>query len=274
MPRKLFCELSPLTYAISVRRQICMRKMKMAFDKTPYAKERLRQPLPYVVYAHKSLIRRTLGQVDVRLQHNKAHNLALAAPRVTGILIRPGEVFSFWKLVGPCTRRRGYKEGLVISRGQPGCGVGGGMCQFTNLIHWLVLHTPLDIVEHHHHNGLDLFPDFGRQVPFGTGTSIFYNYLDYRFKNNTDRTFQLVVGTDDQYLWGELRCESELSCRYHVEERESRFVSRDGRYYRQNAVYRRCVDKATGNTLEDRLLIKNDALVMYDSSYIDPALIR
>ena len=42
-------------------------------------------------------------------------------------------------------------------------------------------------IEHHHHDALDLFPDYNRQIPFGTGTSIAYNYLDYRFKNTTNK---------------------------------------------------------------------------------------
>ncbi|WP_442871372.1 VanW family protein [Anaerotignum sp. MB30-C6] len=49
---------------------------------------------------------------------------------------------------------------------------------------------------------MDLFPDFDRQVPFGIGTSIAYNYLDYRFKNNTTNTFQIFVYTSQKYLCG------------------------------------------------------------------------
>ncbi|MDU6359766.1 MAG: VanW family protein [Clostridiales bacterium] len=59
-------------------------------------------------------------------------------------------------------------------------------------MHWMILHSPLTITEHHHDN-LDLFPDYGSQIPFGTGTSIHYNYLDYRFTNTTDNTFQLMI---------------------------------------------------------------------------------
>lgn len=66
---------------------------------------------------------------------------------------------------------------------------------------------PLQIVEHHHHDGLDLFPDFNRQIPFGTGTSIVYNYLDYRFYNPTNATYQLIVYVTDKYLCGELRAD-------------------------------------------------------------------
>lgn len=55
--------------------------------------------------------------------------------------------------------------GLVIRNGASDEGVGGRLCQFTDLIHWIVPHFPLTIVEHHHHNQLDLFPDFDRVRP-------------------------------------------------------------------------------------------------------------
>lgn len=108
------------------------------------------------------------------------------------------------------SKAKGYRTGLTIANETPSSGIGGGMCQMTNLIHWMILHTPLEIIEHHHHDGFDLFPDFNRQVPFGTGTSIVYNYLDYRFKNNTDQTFQLIIYVTDTHLCGELRAEHPL----------------------------------------------------------------
>jgi len=98
----------------------------------------------------------------MQLQENKATNLALAVKHIDGLLKRPGETFSVWKLIGRTTKGRGYKEGLTIAKGKPSQGIGGGMCQLSNLIHWLVLHSELTITEHHHHDGLDLFPDFGR----------------------------------------------------------------------------------------------------------------
>ena len=197
MKRKLFCQISPTTYRISVQKCRCMRHLRDWTSGKTFAAEKSDEPLPMLIYRHKSLIRRKLGNVHMDLQENKAVNLSLAAPKVTGILIRPGETFSFWHLVGSLSPKKGYLEGLAISNGEPKRGTGGGMCQFTNLIHWMILHTPLQIVEHHHHDGLDLFPDFNRQIPFGTGTSIVYNYLDYRFYNPTDATYQLIVYVTD-----------------------------------------------------------------------------
>ena len=57
-------------------------------------------------------------------------------------MIRPGETFSFNKLVGNCTRGAGFVEGMRLSNGQASPGVGGGICQLANLLHWMVLHSP------------------------------------------------------------------------------------------------------------------------------------
>ena len=227
MARKLFCELCPLTYELSRWKGIVFRHLQDLRCPSPFARSRREEPLPVLAYRHASLIRRRLGNVDMRLQENKAVNLRLAAPKVSGVLIRPGEVFSFWRLVGATSVRKGYREGLMIKRGQPSQGIGGGLCQFTNLLHWLALHSPLRIVEYHHHDGVDLFPDCGRQIPFGIGTSISYNYLDYRFQNPTGATFQLLVWTTDTHLCGELRADVELPLSWHIRSEEEAFV-RDG----------------------------------------------
>ena len=125
-------------------------------------------------------------------------------------------------------------------------------------------------MEHHHHDGVDLFPDFNRVVPFGTGTSILYNYKDYRFKNNTNQAFQLVVYTTSEYLCGELRCENPLDTAYHIKA-ENEFFSQqeDGTVYRNGMIYRTVVDKATGTVVDRQLLKTNHAKVMYDTSHLE-----
>jgi len=263
--RKLFCEISPITYKISMHKCIFFRKLKDYFSGNKFAKKRTSEKLPVLIYKHDSLIRRKLGNVDLTLQENKAKNLSIAAPKVNGIIIKPGEVFSFWKLVGQASERKGYKPGLTIKQGSTSSGIGGGMCQFTNLIHWMVLHTPLDIIEHHHHDNIDLFPDFGRKVPFGTGTSIAYNYLDYRFKNNTNNTFQIIVYTTDEYLCGELRSNNELEYSYHIICEDEYFSRENDEVYRNNKIYRSIIDKKTGNEISKEIIKLNHAKVMYDT---------
>ena len=269
MARKLFCEISPLTYKISTQKEILKRNIQDKISKIDIATEKSGETLPVVVYNHKSLIRRKLGDVDMTLQNNKAINLAIAAPKVNRIVIRPGQTFSFWHLVGKVSKKQGYKTGLTIKGGNPSSDIGGGMCQFTNLIHWLVLHSPLTIVEHHHHDGVDLFPDFGRVVPFGTGTSILYNYKDYRFRNDTPYTFQLTVYTDDTYLMGNLLCSDNLPNTYHIKVKDEFFSREDGVVYRNNKIYRDTVDVITGNIIETQLIKTNHAKVMYDTSNLE-----
>ncbi len=274
MARKLFCEISPLTYKISVQKCIAIRRIKDLQRNAIFGETREPCKLPVLVYRHNSIIRRKLGNVDLQLQENKAVNLALASPHINGIIIRPGETFSLWHLVGNCTEKKGYLSGLTISRNGPGQGIGGGMCQMSNLIHWLVLHSPLTIDEHHHHDGVDLFPDFNRQVPFGVGTSILYNYLDYRVRNDTADTFQLIIYTDDDYLHGELRCNNEQDVSFHIYAEDEYFSFEGGAYYRNNTIIRKIVNKATGNQILKEVIKRNHAKVMYDEEFVDKSMLR
>lgn len=266
MSRKLFCEISPTTYKISLERLIFQRRLKDFFSHVKFAEHKSETPLKFTVYKHASLIRRVLGDVDPDLQNNKAVNLSLAAPKINGIMIRPGETFSFWHLVGRTSAKKGYLEGLTIAKGVTGKGIGGGMCQFSNLIHWMVLHSPLTITEHHHHDGYDLFPDYGRKIPFGTGSAVGYNYIDYRFRNDTDATFQLLVYTDDNYLHGRLLCDKNLEYSYHIHIENERFVRRDDGVYRLGTVYRDLIEKRTGNVLKSEVIKENNAKLLYEIS--------
>ena len=264
MARKLFCELCPFTYRLSMEKEIMKRHLQDVFHKVRFAKERTQDSLPVVVYRHNSLIRRRLGNVNMQLQENKAVNLALAVSHIDGLLIHPGETFSVWKLIGRTTASKGYKVGLTITHGKPSQGIGGGMCQLSNLIHWMVLHSDLTITEHHHHDALDLFPDHGRQIPFGTGTSISYNYIDYRVKNETSNPYQLRLHVDDEYLCGELRAVEQLPHTFHIHAEGEYFSRENGVVYRNGEVYRDTIDRNTGECVDSQLIRTNHARVMYE----------
>lgn len=270
MAHKRFSELSPLAYRIAVEKNILQRKVSDLFCNQHFARQRQHEPLPVLVCQHSSLIRRRLGNVNMQLQENKAVNLALAAPHVDGILIPPGETFSFWRLVGRDSKRRGFREGLTIANGHPSSGIGGGMCQFTNLIHWMVLHSALTISEHHHHDGLDLFPDFNRQIPFGTGTSIVYNYRDYRVTNNTQNTYQLLIHVTETHLCGELRALQQEPYTYHILCQDEHFTREsDGNVYRNGTVIRQTINPQTEQVVKSEIIRRNHARVMYDTSHLD-----
>ena len=273
MKRKLFCELGPVAYQISLKKEILRRDVKDLCSKETVARARQAEALPVLVKCHSSVLLRRLEGVDMRLQENKVTNIRLACQKVNGVIIRPGETFSFWRTVGPTTAKRGYKEGLVIGTGNLSSGVGGGMCQMANLIHWLVLNSPLTVTELHHHTDA-LFPDERRRVPFGTGTSIFYNNVDYRFRNDTDATVQLLTWVEGDELCGELRSDTDFPYRYKIVEENHHFRKEGADYYRISQVYRLVIDKATGEQVRKELILANHSRVMYDHALIPEDQIR
>ena len=124
-------------------------------------------------FAHRTPLLRKLRAVDMRYQHNKIVNLRIAAARLDGVVLRPGETLSYWRLIGRPTRRKGYLDGIVLFCGTFRPGVGGGLCQLSNLLFWMTLHTPLTVVERYRHS-YDVFPDSGRTQPFGSGAPCDY----------------------------------------------------------------------------------------------------
>ncbi len=219
--------------------------------------------LPVRLKQHGSLLLRELDADQMHLQHNKVTNLRLAASRTDGLLIAPGETMSFNRVVGNCTRRKGYVDGMKLSNGAAESGVGGGICQLANLVHWLVLHSPLTVVERSEHS-FDPFPDRGRVLPWGVGCSIVYNYVDLVVRNDTEHTFQLRAWVGDRYLHGQLRTDARPAHSYKVEARDEQFLRREGQVFRRNQIWRRVIDRRTGNQVSEELVKANCALVVYE----------
>ncbi len=220
--------------------------------------------LPYKVASHQSILLRTLGDADMRLQYSKVTNLRLAAERLDGIVIKPGETFSFWRIIGWPTAKKGYVKGMLLSNGKVQEGIGGGLCQTANLLYWMALHSPLVVTERHRHS-YDIFPDSGRVLPFGTGAAVYYNYVDLQFYNPTDATFQISIGLSATHLHGEIRSDAPSKYSYKIVERNHKFLrSRSTKkVYRANEIYRQTIDKKTGNYIADDLLYKNHCETLY-----------
>ena len=266
MKRKYFCEISPLCYKISKQKENMLHDIKDILHKEKFSDTFSDTPLPIVIKNHSSEIMRNLSGVDMKLQQNKKTNLKLASDKINGIIINPGETFSFWKLVGSPTKEKGYLDGLVIQRGELGRGTGGGLCQLANLIHWLVLNSPLTVTELHHHSDA-IFPDAHRKVPFGTGTSVSYKNFDYRFKNTTDRPVQLLIWQKDGVLFGELRSDKKFPFVYRIIEENYGFIEEEGVFYRVSQVYRLTLDR-NKQIIHKEVILNNHSKVLYDYSLI------
>lgn len=273
MKRKLFCEYGPVCYKISLFKECLKKDIKDFIKGRKFAKKIEKEEIPYIWKGDAKILLRNLHGVDMQLQKNKVQNLKIASKKINGLIIKPGEEFSFWNLVGNATKRKGYLKGLVISNGKMKTGYGGGLCQLANLIHWLVLHTPLEVTELHHHSDA-LFPDSKRRVPFGTGTSISYKALDYRFKNTTKNDIQLKIWLDDTMLYGEIRGIKKIDYKYSIVEEDSYYAEEDGIFYRNSKVYRIITDKITKTLIKKELILNNHSKVMYDYSLIPKDEIR
>lgn len=238
------------------------RYLEWFSGKTEFANKRGIDELPHQIYKHQSLLLRKLKDVDMWIQHNKIKNLKLAIERLNGIVIQPGETFSYWKLLGKPSKKKGYVEGMVLYYGTYRTGIGGGLCQLSNLIYWATLHTPLNVVERHRHS-YDVFPDSNRKLPFGSGATCAYNYLDLRIKNNTNQPYRLKLYLDDENLVGEWQTTNPPINKYEVYEKDHRIsLEYWGGYVRHNTIHRR-IFNLQNELVDDEYVTENHALMMY-----------
>lgn len=227
-----------------------------------WARERRQDSLPYLQASHETPLLRQLRGADMELQRNKVVNLRLAVEKLDGVLLRPGETLSYWRLIGKPSARRGYLPGMVLFLGRIGSDVGGGLCQLSNLIFWMTLHTDLTVVERYRHSH-DVFPDAHRTQPFGTGATCAYPHRDLMLRNDTQETYQLRLRVGKRDLEGEWLATAPPRHRFEIQERDARMDQAAwGGYVRHNAIWRRVFDRE-GNFLEDQPLFTNDAIMMY-----------
>jgi vancomycin resistance protein VanW len=219
--------------------------------------------LPYLISTHSTPLYRRLRNVDMWLQQNKVTNLKLAVVKMNGLIIKPGETFSLWRLVGKPTKAKGFKEGMVLTNGSFCPGVGGGLCQLSNLIYWMAIHTPLTVTERWRHTH-DVFPDTNRTQPFGSGATVVYNYIDLQIRNDTSQDYQLLLWISDVELNGEWRSEHSRTQNYEVYE-SNHLISQEwwGGYMRHNEIRRRVFD-ADNKHIGDDFITDNHAIMMYE----------
>ena len=109
---------------------------------------------------------------------DRTTNLKLAANKVNGTVLMPGETFSYNKVVGKRTIAAGYKEAAVYSNGQVVDGIGGGICQISSTIYNAAIYANLDIVTRRNHQFVPSYVSASRDA------TVVYGSTDFQFKNN------------------------------------------------------------------------------------------
>jgi len=213
-----------------------------------------------IIVRHQSVLRRRLGDSNPKLQEQKIVNLKQAIQRLNGIIIQPNHIFSFWKIVGKPKYKNGYVDGMLLSSGKVIEGLGGGLCQLSNFLYWIFLHTSIEIVERHHHS-MDVFPDSGRTLPFGGGATILYNFIDLKLKNTSTYPFQLKIWLTDNHLKGQILSPRHTSQKFHIFENNHFFIKRGNKYFRYNEIYKET--KVDGKVVKIEKITTNFAPVLY-----------
>lgn len=128
--KKSLATYHPFLYHVVIFIKRIERHLEWRFDEHNYAKDYEKKAFKFRVKKHQSvLIRKYANNKDMELQYNKVKNLEIVIKMLDGIVIKPNETFSFYKLVGKPTEARGFKRGMELSRGEARAGVGGGICQ-------------------------------------------------------------------------------------------------------------------------------------------------
>ncbi len=109
---------------------------------------------------------------------NRSTNLALAASKINGTVLLPGEEFSYNKVVGERTIAAGYKQAHVFSGGQVVDGLGGGICQISSTLYNAVVQANLEVTKRTNHQFLAIYVEAGKDA------TVVYGAIDFRFKNN------------------------------------------------------------------------------------------
>ncbi|MBI2021441.1 VanW family protein [Candidatus Daviesbacteria bacterium] len=143
----------------------------------------------------KELIGRGISNFSGSIE-NRIYNIKLGASKINGLLVGPGEEFSFNKAVGDISASTGFKQAYVIKSGRTVLDDGGGICQVSTTLFRAVLNSGLPVTARTAHAYRVGYYELG--FPPGLDATIFYPSVDFKFKNDTTSHILIqayVVGT-------------------------------------------------------------------------------
>ena len=131
---------------------------------------------------------------------NRSDNVELAASKIDGTVLMPGEEFSYNKTVGERTSANGFKSAPVFDNGETVQGMGGGVCQVSSTLYSAVLYADLPVLERQSHSLVVSY------VPKGQDATVAYGSIDFKFKNDTKGPIKISAKTAGKRIeitiWG------------------------------------------------------------------------
>lgn len=122
----------------------------------------------------------------------RMNNLQLASSKLTGVIARSGEIFSFNDSIGPYNEEHGFKEAKIFSStGEVLEEHGGGICQLSTTLYNALLPLNVEIIERHIHSKKVQYIEEGKDA------TLSYGHLDFKFKNNLSYDIEFICQTTD-----------------------------------------------------------------------------
>lgn len=138
---------------------------------------------PEIKRADLENIKDNLGEYSTKFNAadvDRTHNIKIATASASGVLVKPGGIYSVNQTVGPRLAKNGYKEAKVIINNELVPGIGGGVCQVSSTLYNAALLSNMKIVERRSHSLPSSY------VPMGRDATISENYIDFKFQNTTN----------------------------------------------------------------------------------------
>ena len=122
---------------------------------------------------------------------NRNNNLNLAASKLNGTIVNPGETFSYNQTIGQRTIAAGFKEAKAYANGKVVLDVGGGICQLSSTLYNSALLSNLEIVERRSHYFKTSY------LPAGRDATVSWGSVDFKFKNNRKYPIKITAIAQD-----------------------------------------------------------------------------
>lgn len=172
----------PETTGYSVDRTKLFETIKDAYEKNnvDFVEVPVKVTKAEVTQEFLSSINGILGEFSTKYNAGvagRAHNISLAASKINGKILKPGEEFSFNNTTGKTGVSQGFKNAPVIVKGKLEDGIGGGVCQVSSTLYNAALYAGMDITSRRNHSIPSAY------VPHGRDATVYYGSIDFRFKN-------------------------------------------------------------------------------------------
>lgn len=201
-------EFAPAKMGIEVKKEELARYLEETLDKLPTAKEKVLvldlpviTALPQILTQDVNLlgIKELIGRGTSLFRGSipgRVHNIALAASKINGLLVKPGEVFSFNEALGDVSVYTGYQQAYVIRNGRTVLGDGGGVCQVSTTFFRAALNAGLPVIERHAHSYRVGY--YEQDSKPGIDATVYAPSVDLQIKNDTPAFILIQAKADIQ----------------------------------------------------------------------------